>query len=97
MAQAIEINREVGGDLAEVLDQVGETIRERSQIKGHVKALSAEGKLSAYILMALPIHPPGHPQPGQPRLHGQPVHHPVGWVLMRNRRRHDGDRRFLDP
>ncbi|GAP54662.1 type II secretion system protein, partial [Arthrobacter sp. Hiyo6] len=55
MAQAIEINREVGGDLAEVFDQVGETIRERSQIKGTIKALSAEGKLSAIILMALPV------------------------------------------
>ncbi|UXM90540.1 type II secretion system F family protein [Paenarthrobacter sp. JL.01a] len=53
-AQAIEIHREVGGDLAEVLDHVGETIRERSQIKGQVRALSAEGRLSAYILIALP-------------------------------------------
>lgn len=55
VGQAIEIHREVGGDLAEVLDQVGETIRERSQIKGQVKALSAEGRLSAYILIALPV------------------------------------------
>ena len=55
IAQAIEINREVGGNLAEVLDQVNETIRERSQIKGHIKALSAEGKFSAYILMAMPV------------------------------------------
>lgn len=54
-SQAIEIHREVGGDLADVLDHVGETIRERSQIKGQVQALSAEGKISAYILMALPI------------------------------------------
>lgn len=54
-SQAIEIHREVGGDLAEVLDHVGETIRERMQIKGQVKSLSAEGKLSAYILIALPI------------------------------------------
>lgn len=55
IAQAIQINREVGGNLAEVLDQVNETIRERSEIKGHIKALAAEGKFSAYILMALPI------------------------------------------
>jgi tight adherence protein B len=53
--QAIEIHREVGGDLAEVLDHVGETIRERSEIKGQVQSLSAEGKLSAYILIALPV------------------------------------------
>lgn len=55
IGQAIEIHREVGGDLAEVLDHVGETIRERSQIKGQVRALSAEGRLSAYILVALPV------------------------------------------
>lgn len=55
IGQAIEIHREVGGDLAEVLDQVGETIRERTQIKGQVQALSAEGRLSAYILVALPV------------------------------------------
>ncbi|SDP37524.1 tight adherence protein B [Arthrobacter sp. ok909] len=55
IAQAIQINREVGGNLAEVLDQVSETIRERSEIKGHIKSLAAEGKFSAYILMAMPI------------------------------------------
>jgi tight adherence protein B len=53
--QAIEIHREVGGDLAEVLDTVAGTIRERNQIRRQVKALSAEGRLSAYVLMALPI------------------------------------------
>lgn len=55
IGQAIQINREVGGDLAEVLEQVAATIRERSEIKGHVRSLSAEGKMSAYILMALPV------------------------------------------
>lgn len=55
ISQAIQINREVGGDLAEVLDQVSGTIRERTEIKGQIKALAAEGKFSAYILMALPI------------------------------------------
>jgi tight adherence protein B len=55
IAQAIQINREVGGNLAEVLDQVNETIRERAEIKGHIKSLAAEGKFSGYILMALPF------------------------------------------
>lgn len=55
VTEAIAINREVGGNLAEVLDGVGHTIRERNQIRGQVKALSAEGKLSAYVLMALPF------------------------------------------
>jgi tight adherence protein B len=55
IAQAIEIHREVGGDLAEVLDHVGETIRDRNQIRRQVKALSAEGKMSAAVLMGLPV------------------------------------------
>jgi tight adherence protein B len=55
IAQAIEIHREVGGDLAEVLDHVGETIRDRNQIRRQVKALSAEGRVSAAILLALPV------------------------------------------
>ena len=55
VTQAIAINREVGGNLAEVLDGVGHTIRERAQIRRQVKALSAEGKLSALVLMALPF------------------------------------------
>lgn len=55
VTQAIAINREVGGNLAEVLDAVGGTIRERGQIRRQVKALAAEGKMSAYVLMALPV------------------------------------------
>jgi tight adherence protein B len=55
VAQAIAIHREVGGNLAEVLDTVGHTIRERNGIRRQVKALSAEGKLSALVLMCLPF------------------------------------------
>lgn len=55
IGQAVQINREVGGDLAGVLEQVAGTIRERSEIKGQVRALSGEGKMSAYILMAMPV------------------------------------------
>jgi tight adherence protein B len=55
IARSVEIHREVGGDLAEVLDHVGETIRDRNQIRGQVRALSAEGRISAVVLMALPV------------------------------------------
>ncbi|MDF9751045.1 tight adherence protein B [Arthrobacter sp. ES3-54] len=55
ITRAIEIHREVGGDLAHVLDNVGETIRDRNQLRGQVKALSAEGRMSALVLMALPV------------------------------------------
>jgi Flp pilus assembly protein TadB/Mg-chelatase subunit ChlD len=52
---AIRIAREVGGNLAEVLTSTAETMRERGRLLRQVKALSAEGKLSAYILIGLPI------------------------------------------
>lgn len=55
VSQAIAINREVGGNLASVLDGVATTIRERGRLRRQVKALAAEGKMSAYILGSLPF------------------------------------------
>jgi tight adherence protein B len=52
---AIRIQREVGGNLAETLRTTTKTLREREQLRGQVRALSAEGRLSAYILIALPV------------------------------------------
>lgn len=55
VVMAIRIQREVGGNLAEVLLTTVGTVRERAQLHRHVRALSAEGRLSAYILIALPV------------------------------------------
>lgn len=55
VTQAISINREVGGNLADVLDGVSKTIRQRAELRGQVKSLAADGQLSAIILMALPF------------------------------------------
>jgi len=52
---AIRIQREVGGNLAETLKTTATTLREREALKRLVKGLSAEGRLSSYILMAMPI------------------------------------------
>jgi tight adherence protein B len=52
---AINIQREVGGNLAELLDTVAEVLREREMLRRQIKVLSAEGRLSAVILVALPI------------------------------------------
>jgi tight adherence protein B len=54
-AMAIRIQRTVGGNLAETLKTTGKTLREREELGRHVRALSAEGRLSAYILIALPV------------------------------------------
>ncbi|MHA7222065.1 type II secretion system F family protein [Arthrobacter sp. RHLT1-20] len=82
IAQAIQINREVGGNLAEVLDQVNETIRERSEIKGHIKSLAAEGKFSAYILMAMPIGIVAMLMLVNPGYMNVMFTHPLGWAMM---------------
>jgi tight adherence protein B len=54
VVMAIRIQREVGGNLAELLLGVAETLRERDYLRRHVRALSAEGRLSCYILGGLP-------------------------------------------
>jgi len=54
VVMAIRIQREVGGNLAELLLTVAATLREREFMRRHVRALSAEGRLSAYILGGLP-------------------------------------------
>jgi tight adherence protein B len=51
---AIRIQREVGGNLAELLLTVAATLREREYLRRQVKALSAEGRLSCWILGGLP-------------------------------------------
>jgi tight adherence protein B len=51
---AVVIQRATGGDLAEVLDKIGRLIRQRFELFGHVKALTAEGRLSGVVLLALP-------------------------------------------
>jgi len=52
---AIRLQRQVGGNLAEVLSTVSQTIRDRYALKRQVKALSAEGRLSSLILSVLPV------------------------------------------
>lgn len=55
VVQAIAIHREVGGNLAEVLDSVGTTIRERNKLRRQARVLSAEGRTSGVVLFSLPV------------------------------------------
>jgi tight adherence protein B len=55
IVMAVRIQREVGGNLAQVLSTVSQTLRERERLRRQVKVLSAEGRLSAWILGLLPI------------------------------------------
>lgn len=51
---SVILQRQTGGDLAEILDKIGELIRERYQIWGQIQALTGEGRLSGIVLLALP-------------------------------------------
>jgi tight adherence protein B len=55
VVSAVEINRETGGNLSEVINQVSETVLERQRMRRQVLTLTAEGRLSARILIAMPI------------------------------------------
>lgn len=52
---AINVQREVGGNLAEILDVISFTIRERVRIKGDIRTLTAQGRYSGYVISLLPI------------------------------------------
>ena len=55
MITAINIQGRVGGNLAEILDTIGHTIRERVRIKGEIRVLTAQQMISGYILTGLPL------------------------------------------
>ncbi len=52
---SVSIQRQTGGDLAEILDKIGYVVRERYRILGQVKALTGEGRLSGIVLIGLPF------------------------------------------
>jgi tight adherence protein B len=52
---AINVQREVGGNLAEILDNISHTIRERVRIKGEIATLTAQGQITAWVISLLPI------------------------------------------
>ncbi|HJW21336.1 MAG TPA: type II secretion system F family protein [Candidatus Limnocylindrales bacterium] len=55
MATAIAIQHQVGGNLAEILDSIAFTIRERVRIKGEIRALTAQQRMSGYVVGGLPF------------------------------------------
>jgi tight adherence protein B len=51
---AVILQRQTGGDLAEILDKIGQLVRDRFKIYGQIQALTGEGRLSGIVLLALP-------------------------------------------
>jgi tight adherence protein B len=52
---AINVQHEVGGNLSQILDTIGHTIRERVRIKGEISVLTAQGQMSGYVITFIPI------------------------------------------
>jgi tight adherence protein B len=55
LVTAVNIQMESGGNLAQILETIGHTIRERVRIKGEIKTLTAQGRISAYVITGLPV------------------------------------------
>ena len=55
VARAFDINRELGGDLTEILDNIAETLRDRRRVDRMVRSLSAEGRASGWVMISLPF------------------------------------------
>ena len=87
---AVSIQREVGGNLAEVLDIVATTIRERDALRRHISGLTSEGRLSAVILSVLPFAVLGAMLIVSAELHRCLVHQPCRHGRRRRRLRHVG-------
>ena len=76
MATAISIQHTVGGNLAEILDSIAFTIRERVRIKGEINTLTAQQRLSGYVVGFLPIALAGFLFIAAPGLHAADVRRP---------------------
>jgi tight adherence protein B len=82
VVMAVRIQRQVGGNLAEVLATTAATLRERERLRRQVQVLSAEGRLSAYILFGLPIFFTLYLLATRPGYLSPLVTDPIGWVML---------------
>jgi tight adherence protein B len=55
IARVFRVQSETGGDLARILDQLAETIKDRRQVQRKISSLTAEGRMSAWVLMLIPV------------------------------------------
>jgi tight adherence protein B len=79
---SIIISRELGGNLAEIFDNIAHTIRERHRIEGKIAALTAQGKLQGAVVSMLPILIGFFLHLTSPRLMQGMLHDWVGWLLL---------------
>lgn len=79
---AVLIQRQVGGNLAEILDGISHTIRERIRIKGEIKTLTAQGRVSGIIVGVLPVVIGLVLSVINPSYIGALFTNPIGWAML---------------
>ncbi|MGZ4132033.1 MAG: type II secretion system F family protein, partial [Actinomycetota bacterium] len=79
---AVNIQREVGGNLAEILDNVADTLRERAMLRRQIQVLTSEGRLSAWVLTLLPIAIALYMGAVNPSYIGLLFTTTIGWVMV---------------
>lgn len=79
---AVVIQRQVGGNLASILDNITETIRERVRIKGEIKTLTAQGKISGMVIGGMPFCLGFYLAATNPKYIGVLFTHPLGPLIL---------------
>ncbi|MDF1515363.1 MAG: type II secretion system F family protein [Anaerolineae bacterium] len=79
---AMSVQREVGGNLAEVLDAISFTIRERVRIKGEIKILTSQGRITGYLITGLPFILMGVIYLINPGFMSGMFEDPCGWAML---------------
>jgi len=82
MHTAVQIQAQVGGNLAEVLEKIEFTIRERVRIRGEIKTLTSQGRVSGYVLSGLPFALGGVLSLAAPTYFLPMLHELIGWVML---------------
>lgn len=79
---AVLIQRQVGGNLSEVLEKIGDTIKDRIRLQGEIRTLTTQGRFSGWIVSLLPAVIAILFQVISPGFLAPMFHHPIGWVLI---------------
>ena len=79
---AMSVQREVGGNLAEVLDSISETIRERVRIKGEIKSMTSQGRITGTLVTMLPFAVVGFIALVNPSYVGLLIEDSCGWIMI---------------
>lgn len=82
VVNALLIQRSSGGNLAELLETMQETIRGRVRIKEELKTLTAQGRLSQWILTFLPVGLALYLKTVSPEYFNPILEHPIGWIMI---------------